>query len=55
MDAAVRNRIRGTGLGLYIVRELVVAHGGEITCTSEPGKATIFRFTLPISNRGRNA
>jgi PAS domain S-box-containing protein len=47
-DAAIRKKIRGIGLGLYIVRELVIAHGGEITCTSEPGAATTFRFTIPL-------
>ncbi|WP_437329430.1 sensor histidine kinase [Sorangium sp. So ce381] len=36
----------GLGLGLYIVRGLVEAHGGRIWAESEPGKAT-FRFTLP--------
>jgi signal transduction histidine kinase len=47
-DAAVQKGIRGIGLGLYIVRELVVAHGGDITCTSEPCGPTTFRFTIPL-------
>jgi PAS domain S-box-containing protein len=38
--------IKGTGLGLYIVKELVSAHGGEITCTSVRG-VTTFRFSIP--------
>ena len=38
---------RGAGLGLAIARNLVVAHGGEITATSEPGRGTEIRFTLP--------
>jgi len=37
----------GTGLGLAIVQEVVVAHGGTITCHSAPGKGTVFRMTLP--------
>lgn len=37
----------GAGLGLAIAREIVVAHGGSITCTSEPGRGTEFVFLLP--------
>ncbi len=37
----------GAGLGLAIVREIVVAHGGEIEVQSEAGKGTRFTFTLP--------
>jgi signal transduction histidine kinase len=39
----------GTGLGLAIVQQIVAAHGGAITYTSEPGKGTVFRLTLPLS------
>jgi signal transduction histidine kinase len=38
----------GTGLGLAIVREIVTAHGGTVTCDSQPGKGTVFRLTLPV-------
>ncbi len=41
-----RSGLHGTGLGLYILRELVVAHGGEITCDSD-ACSTTFRFTVP--------
>jgi hypothetical protein len=37
----------GTGLGLYIVRGLVEAHGGQVTIGRAPGGGALFRFTLP--------
>ena len=37
----------GTGLGLAIVQEIVMAHGGTITCESTVGKGTTFCLTLP--------
>jgi PAS domain S-box-containing protein len=47
------SRQTGTGLGLAIVREVVAAHGGTITCESQPGSGTIFRLTLPIWTENR--
>ena len=38
---------RGAGLGLAIAKQLVEAHGGEITATSVLGEGTDIRFTLP--------
>jgi signal transduction histidine kinase len=37
----------GAGLGLYIVKGLVEAHGGSITVQSAPGGGAEFRFTMP--------
>ena len=37
----------GTGLGLWISRGLVEAHGGRLDVISEPGQGSTFRFTLP--------
>jgi PAS domain S-box-containing protein len=44
-------RAHGVGLGLYIARELVEAHGGSMTAESLPGGTTTFRFTLPRATR----
>ena len=38
----------GAGLGLSIVKQLVIAHGGWIKVDSEVGQGTQFTFTLPI-------
>lgn len=43
---------RGTGLGLTITRNMVLAHNGEISVESEKGKGTIFTIKLPRGQAG---
>ena len=43
-------KIKGTGLGLYISRLLAEAHGGGICALSRPGKGTVFFLTLPLGD-----
>ena len=40
---------RSVGLGLYIARQITVAHGGEITVTSVAGVGTTFTVQLPTN------
>jgi two-component system OmpR family sensor kinase len=41
----------GLGLGLYIVREVITAHGGTIAVRSEPGEGAEFTISLPLTTR----
>jgi len=47
-DIAVRSETEGTGLGLFICKNIVEAHGGKIRFESKENQGTTFWFTLPI-------
>jgi two-component system phosphate regulon sensor histidine kinase PhoR len=47
VDAGRSREQGGTGLGLSIVKHLVEAMGGNVRVESEPGRRTIFAFTVP--------
>ncbi len=46
-----QKRSAGTGLGLYLSRQIVEAHGGKIWAESELGKGSVFTFLLPETLR----
>jgi hypothetical protein len=46
-DAAVARRVSGTGLGLYICKSIVEAHGGRVWAESQEGQGSVFHFALP--------
>lgn len=41
---------KGTGLGLYIVKGIVEAHGGQVLVKSDVGQGTTISFTIPLSD-----
>ncbi|HEX7471529.1 MAG TPA: CheR family methyltransferase [Candidatus Limnocylindrales bacterium] len=45
------HRTPGLGLGLYVAREIVTAHGGEIEAASRVGKGTVMTVWLPLARR----
>ena len=47
LDGASTRQHGGTGIGLYVSRRLVEAHGGKIWCESRLGVGSRFAFTLP--------
>ena len=46
---AIERQIHGHGLGLSLVRRIVVAHGGQVTVATRPGAGTSFTITLPAA------
>ena len=51
-DLHFTTKERGVGLGLYIVRAIVEAHGGDIAVESEVNRGTTFIIHLPIAQEG---
>lgn len=46
-EDSITRKYGGTGLGLSIVKNLVLLQNGEIAVESEPGKGTVFSFSIP--------
>ncbi len=43
-------KTKGTGLGLYIVRQIILAHNGMVTVSDNRPQGTIFTISLPVNN-----
>ncbi len=46
-SAAAAGNVKGSGVGLAMVRHIVTAHGGEVMVESEPGQGSTFTLLLP--------
>jgi two-component system, OmpR family, sensor histidine kinase KdpD len=44
-----RMMVQGTGMGLAIAKAIVQFHGGKIGVTSQPGRGSVFHFSLPVA------
>ncbi|WP_256621703.1 PAS domain-containing sensor histidine kinase [Methanolobus chelungpuianus] len=51
VDSSLTRNFDGVGLGLYIVKEFVEMLEGSIEVESEPGKGSIFSFTIPVEKK----
>ena len=49
LDDSVSRRYGGVGLGLTLARKIIQAHGADLAVESEPGKGSVFFFSLPIA------
>ena len=54
LDPHLTRGVSGTGLGLYISRQLVEGMGGRLWLTSEEGKGATFSFELPLAAGSRD-
>jgi signal transduction histidine kinase len=46
VDATSTRKYGGTGIGLTVVKQVIDGHGGKVWAESEPGKGSVFYFSL---------
>jgi len=52
-DTGLVHNVKGSGLGLALVRHIARAHGGDVELTSVPGEGSTFTLVLPLQQEGR--
>jgi signal transduction histidine kinase len=52
-DTGLVHNVKGSGLGLALVRHIARAHGGDVELTSIPGEGSTFTLVLPLQQEGR--
>ena len=55
IDTSLRRSTAGAGLGLFLSKAIVDAHGGQIWVRSEVGKGTTFFIALPVEEENRES
>ena len=53
LDSRLVRQMKGTGLGLFICKSIVEAHGGRIWAEAAPGAGSRFSFSLPREQRAQ--
>jgi two-component system phosphate regulon sensor histidine kinase PhoR len=49
------HKVKGLGLGLFYVKQIVEAHGGTVEVSSKPGKGTTFTINIPTHGKNKNS
>ena len=52
---ALARQVHGNGLGLSLVKRIVIAHGGQVAVTTRPGAGSAFTITLPAAEPDTHA
>jgi two-component system sensor histidine kinase BaeS len=55
VDGSMTRQHGGMGLGLALVKEIIEAHGGSVSVTSQLGQGSTFRLTIPTSSQDQKS